>query len=86
MRAIRVLWIDGQTKDGSGDTPAKLALHKDIGGRYRWFGQDYNEAGIPDGPCTISTLVSAFTVSAAMDAAWAAWGRSPWNLRTTRRV
>jgi hypothetical protein len=84
MRAIRVMWIDGQTRDGYGTAQAKLALHKDTDGRYRWFGQGYNMCGIPSGACTIATGVSGATVDKAIEAAWAAWGGNTWNLRTTR--
>jgi hypothetical protein len=86
MKAIRVLWIDGQTRDGNGTAPEKLALHKDTDGRYRWFGQGYNICGIPEGACTIDTWVSASTVDKAIEAAWATWGGNTWNLRTTRRA
>jgi hypothetical protein len=84
MKAIRVLWIDGQTKDGNGTAPSKLALHKDTDGSYRWFGQGYNVCGIPAGACTIATGVSASTVDKAIEAAFSAWGRHTWNLRTAR--
>jgi hypothetical protein len=84
MKAIRVLWIDGQTRDGNGTAPAKLALHKDTDGQYRWFGQGYNDEGIPAGACTIATFVGASTVDKAIEAALSAWNRHTWKLRTTR--
>ena len=87
MRAIRVMWIDGQTKDGNGTHPARLELRRDEGNEvlYRWYAQDYNDAGKPDGDCTIDTDVSAKTVSDAMQSADQSWGGTTWNLRRNRK-
>jgi hypothetical protein len=86
MKAIRVMWVDGQTRDGNGTAPAKLALRKDTDGMYRWYCQGYNEDGMPAGACTVDAGVSAATLSEAIEAAWMSWGWSTsiWNLRTTR--
>jgi hypothetical protein len=84
MEAILVRWIDGQTKDGNVTAPAKLELHKDTDGMFRWFEQGYNICGIPAGECKFDTGVSGSTVTEAMDAAWQSWGCTTWNLRTTR--
>jgi hypothetical protein len=83
MRAIRVMWIDGQTRCGNGTAPAKLALRK-TDGIYLWYCQNYNDAGIPSGECKIATGVSGATFREAIDAAWTSWGKCPWFLRTRR--
>jgi len=84
MKAVKVMWINGQTQNGQGEAPAKLAMRKDDDGSYRWYCQGYAAAGRPSGDCTEDTEVSGATVSEAMDAAWASWGGSTWNLRATR--
>ena len=79
---IETLWIDGQNKDGSNAGPIPLELRRD-GDRFRWYCQDYNNDGNPDGDCVLDTGVSGQTEDAAMEAAWQAWGNgSIWNLRT----
>ena len=84
MRAIRVMWIDGQTRDVCGTAPAKLALRRADDGRCRWYCQAYNEAGLPAGDCDQETGVDGATMTEAIGTAFAAWGGHPWNLRTTR--
>jgi hypothetical protein len=84
MKAIRVMWVDGQTRDGDGSALTKLELRKDTEGIYRWYCQGYSEFGIPAGSCKVDTGVSGASLQEAIDAAWASWGRTPWFLRTTR--
>lgn len=81
--AIAVLWIDGQTEDGTGSVPARLELRRD-GERYRWLTQAYDANGRPAGDCTEDTEVSGESIGAAMLAASGAWSGLAWNLRTTR--
>lgn len=82
-RAVRVMWIDGQTRDGNGSRPTRLELRRDVGNEvlYRWYGQDYDEAGQPTGECRIDTEVSAPTVAEAVRAAEMSWGGAEWHLR-----
>lgn len=83
MKAIRSMWIDGQTADGE-TAVSKLELRRDDAGNFRWYGQGYNESGIPSGPCDQDTEVSGENLREAMESAEMSWCGGTWNLRKKR--
>ena len=79
----KTLWIDGQTKSGTGSVPAKLELRKD-GDKWRWYCQDYDESGNPAGDCTQDTEISAATKVQAIADAKIVWAAPTWRLRSRK--